>query len=390
MTRTSDTAGRRSWLIRLGALAVVAGAAVVAALPAPASASTAVRPRLTVTSVPQATTVVAAATALPCSVVSRLRLCTHGDDSRLSRSTSAAGEGSGQQTSTASTRVGCYGDGQSGPRIQALYIRPTTTADHLSSVLPSLRGWAGGVEKAIDDSAHQTKGSRHVRFVTTPSGSSCQLSVLSLALPPDAFNSFNATVSALQKQGLKDSGTKYLIWSEGSGYCGIASMYDDAKASAENLNNGAFPTYARIDKKCWGYAEAHEIVHMLGGVQKSAPHATAGWHCRDGGDLMCYDDGSAGSRQTSVCPSSQASLLDCRHDDYFSTAPAAGSWLASHWNVATSGFLSAGWTDPAPAAPQPDAQPDGQPDPPQPSPGPTSSPGPKLPLPLPSPFVGQP
>lgn len=321
-------------------------------------------------------------TELVCSRLTTLRLCTHGDDARGPWQ-SAAGEGSGQQTSTASTRVGCYGDGHSGARIQAVYARPVTATDRLSAMLPTFRGWAGALEKTIDDSAHQTSGARHLRFVTRPTSGGCSLDVLSVALPASAFDSLTATISALQHQGLDTKGTKYLVWSDASGYCGIASMYDDATAGTGNLNNGAYPTYARIDRRCWGYAEAHEVVHMLGSVQKGAPHATAGFHCRDGNDLMCYDDGSAGSRQVSTCASSQATLLDCQHDDYFSTAPARGSWLATHWNVAGSAFLSPTWTDSGPAAtasPQPSPPADGNP-PTDPGQSPSTQPLPPLAIP---------
>lgn len=325
----------------------------------------------------------AAISELGCSVVGGLRICSHGNDAALP-GTAAAGEGGSGQTSTASTRIGCYGDGHSGPRIQAVYARPVTAADRLSAMLPSFRGWAGALEKAVDDSAHQTNGARHLRFATRPTSGGCTLDVLSVALPASAFASLTATISALQHQGLDSKGTKYLVWSDASGYCGIASMYDDATAGAGNLNNGAYPTYARIDRRCWGYAEAHEVVHMLGGVQKGAPHATAGFHCHDANDLMCYDDGTAGSQQVSTCASAQATLLDCHHDDYFSTAPARASWLATHWNVAGSAFLSPSWTDPAPAA-----SPSPQPTPPADTapaagPGPSPSPQPLPPLAIPS------
>lgn len=311
-----------------------------------------------------------------CSLVGSLRLCSHGDDAAVA----AGGEASSQQLSTASTRIGCYGDGRSGSRVQAVYARPVGAANRLGSYQSSFRGWAGALEKAVNDSAHQTGGARHIRFATTASGSGCVLDVRAVALPANAFTSFAATVSALQRQGLDAPNVKYLIWSEASGVCGMASAYEDSSPSKDNLNNGLYPTYARVDRKCWGYAETHELTHMLGGVQKGAPHATAGLHCRDGRDVMCYADGTAGSRQVSVCAAAQARLLDCRHDDYFSTAPPAGSWLATHWNIANSGFLAPGWTEPAAqAAPaNAGAEPSGGTEPapvnPSPTPSPTRSP----------------
>ena len=358
-----------------------------------------VRPAATARVTAQATDAVRAAPALgtlageatgvACGLVRDLRVCTHGDDAHLAGASSARGEG-GSTASTSSTRIGCY---SSGPRVQTVYARPVTGRDRYASSLTSFRGWAGAVEKTVDDSARKTKGARHVRFVSTPSGSSCVLSVLNLALPAQAFGSFSAMISALQDKGLDDPHTKYLVWADSSVYCGVASGYHDDKPSQDNLNNGAFPTYARVDRPCWGQAEAHELMHMLGAVQPAAPNATGGLHCRDGADVMCYDDRTAGSTQKAVCPSSHAALLDCRSDDYFSTSPPAGSWLARHWNTAHSAFLARGWTDPAPSSaapsspsPKPAASPatTPPPDPQQPRPG-----LPVLPLPLPTLLAGR-
>ena len=328
-----------------------------------------------------------------CDVVGGLPLCSHGDDAHLATASGTSGTSS---SSTASSRIGCYGDGRSGPRVQAIYARPHDAQDRLASMLPSFRGWAGAVDKTFDDSARKTGGSRHVRFATVPTGGGCSLSVLPVALPPSAFTSFAATVRALQDRDLDRPHVKYLVWAEATRDCGIASFYRDDKPGPDNLNAGAYPSYARIDRRCWGKAEAHELVHMLGGLQPGAPNATRGLHCSDAADVMCYDDGSSDSRQRSVCASSHARLLDCRGDDYYSTAPRPGSWLAQHWNVASSAFLAHGWTDPAPAAtPSTGGSPSAAPRSPAPSPSPSATrptpapsaqPVPALPLPLPLPL----
>jgi hypothetical protein len=88
----------------------------------------------------------------------------------------------------------------------------------------------------------------------------------------------------------------------------------------------------------------HELLHTLGAVQESAPHATAGGHCFDGADVMCYRDLTARSalytdRACRTRGGALAEPLDCGGDDYFNPEPAAGSYLASHWNVYDSYWL---------------------------------------------------
>ena len=310
------------------------------------------------------------AAGLDCSTSSRgLPICVHGHDEVGSHDDEAdsAGEGQGsldldsegasfaESTGTASgsgsgsSKIGCYGDGTSGQRVRAVYARPEGSADRYASSLTSIRSWAGAISSQFDTSAARTGGRRHVRWATTP-GSTCSLIVLDVVLPKSAFGSFQTTIDALEKKGLHESGSKYLIWADASGYCGIGTTYADDSPGLDNLNNSGLPSYARVDRSCWSKAETHELVHMLGGVQRSAPHSTGGFHCNDGTDVMCYDDGTARSTQQSVCAKSNITVLDCQNNDYFSTAAPRGSYLQTHWNTARSTFLSATMSDPAPAA----------------------------------------
>ncbi len=333
---------------------------------------------------------------LDCAVTSvRLPVCTHGGDDQLRSAnyvTAASPSGGTPGGSGSSTRIGCYGDGRTGLRVQAVYARAEGSADRYDASLPALRTYAARTDAAFNAAAQSTGGTRHIRFVTT-AGSSCQLVVARVVLPTAAFSSINRLVEALQQRGFQQSATTYLVWTESSVYCGIATMYVDDRPGLDNLNNGKLPGYARVDKPCWGKAEIHELVHTLGGVQPSAKNSTGSYHCNDGADVMCYDDGTARSTQRSVCAKTATPVLDCRHDDYFSTAAPRGSYLQTKWNVARSSFLAPGWTDPTPppgsgsGATEPVAEQAPPPNPPasaspSPSPSASPSPGPSGPPPL--------
>ncbi|MDP1805502.1 MAG: fibronectin type III domain-containing protein, partial [Acidimicrobiales bacterium] len=150
-------------------------------------------------------------------------------------------------------------------------------------------------------------------------------------------------VDELITNGFDRDDRKYMVWVDANVYCGIGEIYTDDRAGQNNYNN-LYSLISRVDNGCWGLVgqsvEAHELMHNLGGVQDSAPNATAYGHCTDESDLMCYDDGS-GEPMVQKCASTHENTFDCNHDDYFSTAPATGSYLATHWNAANSAWLSA-------------------------------------------------
>jgi hypothetical protein len=116
----------------------------------------------------------------------------------------------------------------------------------------------------------------------------------------------------------------------------------------------------------------HEVSHTLGAVQQSAPNSsgtTAGGapagHCADEWDLMCYSDGGSVPPFVDSNCDGAATLppdpygpdfeaWDCNKDDYFNTAPAGGSYLDTHWNLADSTFVCAFDTCTPPDAQRPD------------------------------------
>ncbi|MBL8775914.1 MAG: S-layer homology domain-containing protein [Acidimicrobiales bacterium] len=279
---------------------------------------------------------------VPVATVGGVALCTHGPDT--SGSLGAAGEPAEAGTPRA---VACIGNGTSGARVQAVYARASGRADRYAVLLPELRAAAADVAHLVNRSAAQTGGERHVRWQTTKRAvdPTCQVDVARATVPADAATDFGGLVDSLAAQGFDRHDRKYVVWLDtATTTCsGIATHLDDDRRGQDNFNNTSVG-YARVDDSCLdhgGVAETHELLHLLGAVQGSAPHASPEGHCTDEHDLLCYDEDGSGPFRTAVrCPSSSLERrLDCHDDDYFSTDPAPGSYLATHWNAADSRFL---------------------------------------------------
>jgi hypothetical protein len=258
--------------------------------------------------------------------------------------------------------IPCDGDGTSGPRIQALYVHASDVPDRSAAFATSFQIWANNTNNVFIGSSSQTGAPKSLRWVQD---ANCKVIVNDVTLSPTGDDNFGNTVQELLNQGYTRKDRKYLLWVDANVYCGLSGIVNDDQPGPANLNNSS-GTFSRVDNGCWGsYSspEAHELGHALGAVQSSAPHTTGGYHCSDENDLMCYQDSST-VVLTYPCPSASSSLLDCNHDDYFNVNPPAGSYLATHWNVANSVFL---FNAPTPPPPPP-------PDTPTPPPGDTTGP----------------
>jgi hypothetical protein len=296
-------------------------------------------------------------------------LCTHGADpappgvdSRVPRPPVAPGRADGllfpdppgdaPSRAAASPGIGCYGNGQDGNRVQAIYAFPSDRPDRYGQMVASIRQWAAETDAVYQSSAAQTGGTRRIRFVTE---GNCDLSVTRVALSSHGDDTLDTTIAELAAQGYSRSDRKYLVWMDSTELCGIGTYYADDRPTADNFNNGrsGIPaSVSRIDAGCWGLGsrgqsvEAHELMHSLGAVLPTAPNSTTNGHCNDDDDRMCYADGSPLLVLRVICSSEQEALFDCHHDDYFNTAPPAGSYLATHWNAAGSSFLSTSFSSP--------------------------------------------
>lgn len=158
-------------------------------------------------------------------------------------------------------------------------------------------------------------------------------------------SNFSTIVSDMQNQGMSNPLSHYWIWTDGnptSGYAGQSTVTGDDSPGPTNAINSSDQysvDYGYTDANGGAGIFAHENGHAMGAVQLSAPDTTGGWHCTDGLDVMCYNDGGPeGSNYTTHdcghAPNG-ADLFDCSRNDYFNPVPAPGSYLATHWNTAS-------------------------------------------------------
>ncbi|GLZ31296.1 hypothetical protein Lesp02_34840 [Lentzea sp. NBRC 105346] len=236
--------------------------------------------------------------------------------------------------------VVCDGDGVSGKRVQAIYVRGDQSPDRYAQLVAKFQGFADQIDNTFVEAAGRLGGGvRHVRFVTTPG---CRAKVDNVVIPQSAMNNPQAVANQLAARGYNRNDRKYLFWHD-SGGCGVAwgSGGDDRPGADNRYNFG--PHYAAVGTGCWTWqASAHELLHTLGAVRSSAPNASKYGHCWDDEDIMCYDDGGLPNppgHLVKVCPGAPENQIDCKGDDYFHTNPRPGSYLATHWNVARSLFL---------------------------------------------------
>lgn len=246
--------------------------------------------------------------------------------------------------------IECYGDGQAGPRVQAVYARPADVADRFATVGPQIEGYAAMMESEVSASAAITGGVRHIRWATTATATGCKLDILNVVVANDGDDDFGTkTIPQLMAQGLLRGDRAYMVWMDSPSrrYCGVGSVYRDDELSVNNQNFYG-PSWSRVDPQCWGNAETHELGHNLGAVQNTAPNSNGAGHCRDEFDLMCYE-GSGGPLplypvgDPNRCTDAALDRRwDCRNNDYFHTNPPPDNYLATHWNIAVSPFLAQG------------------------------------------------
>lgn len=261
----------------------------------------------------------------------------HGDDMDVADSLVASATAAGSQLSRRA--IPCREDGSSGNRIEFYYAYLAGHRNRLAAVRSRIIVAIEQANEIVYESARQSGGYRALRVLTDED---CNPVIKAISLPAWAGRDFGKTITAAKRAHLTATDRKYVLFVDTAYYCGVGTLSQDDQPGPRNASN-AGPSWARVDTPCWsGTTTAHEIFHMLGAVQRSAPHYDRTGHCTDDYDLMCYQS-AGGARNYVRCHSSTQQIrLDCAKDDYFNTAPGRRSYLARHWNTASSSFLYGG------------------------------------------------
>jgi hypothetical protein len=233
------------------------------------------------------------------------------------------------------------------PRYRAIYARlwnsPETEATVKARIRASLRQASAFVtSQARDDGATAETASR-LRFACSGSEIEVRTVTVSATSAPGGAIDFQDLDAAVASQ--RSPGVRLVAYFDGDntqGAAGQGYLYNDARADPSNNNNRTDSFAAQYYTDAGGpYWDVflHEMLHNMGATQDAAPGSNGLGHCTDDADVMCYDEPGAPTTP-GVCATTQ---LDCGGDTYFNAGcPAAGSWLATHWNAGSPNNL---WLD---------------------------------------------
>ena len=273
----------------------------------------------------------------------------------------------------------CMGNGVNGPRIQLIYMFVEGQPDRSSVMVPRiLNEFVPRMEATYRETSKQQGREIGMRLHMPGCRPTVDTVMISKAngQPDDPGTVHTRITDRLVEAGYSTTDRKYVTWFDGGnkGACGIAPAYSALvgevtdNAVTGNVSNIGWqavmfggetavvfrwgfphlgdvkPAYpgAPTPRECWGrggtgaLVELHELTHLLGAVNLSAPNSNGFGHCTDDLDLMCY--GEQGVSPVPRC-AVKVELLDCGADDYFNARPSAGSYLSTHWNTANSRFL---------------------------------------------------
>lgn len=238
----------------------------------------------------------------------------------------------GTVTAAAATPYVCSTDAR---RVVAIYAYPSDAPNRSSTYIPMIRQQFQDANNMMSSTAANFGVSLSLKVACDADGQ-ITVKVVQMGFPRSQTD-VEPVLNDLGSKGYGVTGQRNWIWFDGD-TCGggVALGFNDDRPGVENSLNNAIG-YAISWGNCPYTYILHEGSHEMGAVPSSAPHSTGAGHCTDDSDVMCYNDGgpNAGSYRNNVCPGSGLDdFYDCNNDDYFHPNPPAGSYLASHWNIA--------------------------------------------------------
>ncbi|HEX9944823.1 MAG TPA: hypothetical protein VGG03_22670, partial [Thermoanaerobaculia bacterium] len=190
----------------------------------------------------------------------------------------------------------------SGNRIVLVYAhRPWDTT---ATPETTLRSIVRRMNWKIADQASQSSEGKRVTRLAVDCDSGGQIRVHDVATANNNFATIDAKVrEQLYGSPFAETAVKYLVFDhsaneENPNVAGLGEVVDELRDDHFNGNATNTKT-AVVYVGSWGsHVTIHELVHTLGAAQgllsPKAPNSTAGHHCSDGLDLLCYEDGTAG------------------------------------------------------------------------------------------------
>lgn len=258
-----------------------------------------------------------------------------------------ADTGAGAQTATPDVPVtvsSCPDPGTDGPRVQLVVVSLPGRSGHVTDDAARQGAYAADATLDAGTRRHDPDESRRIRWATTPD---CTPIVERIVVDGPTSTRVTNWEALLRDAGMTRPDRIYMVIAPvtalaDKSLCGFASG-STSGPTVEESDAGHGPRFSVV--VCWlNSTILHELLHNLGAVQAPSPNRTAGNHCTDGPDVMCYPDGH-GAYRHDVCE--QPAWIDCNADDYFDPSPEPGSFLTENFNTADSPYL---WPNPAPAA----------------------------------------
>ena len=274
------------------------------------------------------------------------RLQTHGPDLKSEMADASLAPGDPERAPACTTDVNSYHQ-------HILYAYNQGATNRLATTTPHIQAAVRRMNFVLDRDSVGSGGPHADYRVLCTAGGAIRVDAFPVGNAASGHrSSFDNIVTWARNAGFTRTNVDYSIFydaNDASGLaCGVGSLWFDDRAIAGNLNNnpgggtqGGYavtygPYVSSTNAGCWyGTTPMHENGHNSGAVQRFAPFSTGtGAHCWDEIDVMCYSPDGGDTHQegtVTFCPSRE--FFDCRYDTYFDSAPEAGEWLATHWNL---------------------------------------------------------